>query len=401
MYKIYLHINGKQQELPSSENQEESFLDTIIKELNFPFDIEINLCLPGTLGTEVFLDSRLKEKIINEKKERLNKIVAGKTYSDLNLCYICYSNVIVHFWKTILHELNHFQDPYECSDDHLTLVEEVNYIDPKKYVKNLITTHLNDFFAEYFAINKLIEFYNRRVKEIYLILAIDYNLVYLKDNEKNTKEQISDAVKNGISDFKKKIAVIYFIHHNIIKLVFYFLSFYRAFQDNGFSTKLYENRWNKFISEEISSPLGNLLNKLKDKILDRNLDLLKYKVGLRESINELIFDFYENEINDYLSEVFKEKVRQSPFSFIQDIARSINIASSVNLEWMTQLRQIYSNLNFEWIKQLQQIHKSLAKPLLNFTSIAHTINKIVPNLGMDIDKEKIDQDITEVDNNNE
>lgn len=176
-------------------------------------------------------------------------------------------------------------------------MEEGDYIEPKGYVKNLISTHLNDFFAEYFANNKIIDLYNRRVKGFNLMLAIDYNIAYLKDNEKNTKEQISDAVKNGISDFDKKLTVIYFIHHNIIKLVFYFLSFYRAIQDKGFSTRLYENRWNIFI-KEISSPLGNLLNKRKEKVLDKNLDLLKYKVGLRESINEMVFDFYENEIND-------------------------------------------------------------------------------------------------------
>lgn len=108
MINIYLRINGEKKELPKPDNQEGTFLDTINKELKFPFDIEINLCLPGTLGTEIFLDPRLKEKIKNEKKERLNKIVAGKTYFDLNLCYVRYSNVTVLFWKTILHELHHF-----------------------------------------------------------------------------------------------------------------------------------------------------------------------------------------------------------------------------------------------------------------------------------------------------
>ncbi len=397
MINIYLRINGEKKELPLPENQKGTFLNIISKELNFPFDIEINLCNPGTLGTEIFLDPRLKEKITNEKKERLNKIVAGKTYSDLNLCYVCCFNETVLFLRTILHELNHFQDPYECSEeDYITPMEEGEYIEPKGYVKNLISAHLNDFFAEYYSINKIIDLYDRRVKGFNLILAIDYNFAYLEDNEKCTKEQISSAFKNEISDFEKKLTVIYFIHHNIIKLVFFFLSFYRAIQDNGFSTRLYENRWNKFISEEISSPLGNLLNKIKEKILDRNLDLLEYKVGLRESINELVFDFYENDIDDYLSEVFKERIRQSPFSFIQDLAHSINVASSFNFEWMNQLRQIYSNFNFGWIKQLQQIQKSLIEPFSHIASIAHSFNNILPNLRIDIDKEDEDQDDLDV-----
>lgn len=55
-------------------------------------DIFLDLlkCLFGNLGNELFLDPRLEGKLENEVKDRLNKIVVGKTFNDLHLCYVCY-----------------------------------------------------------------------------------------------------------------------------------------------------------------------------------------------------------------------------------------------------------------------------------------------------------------------
>ncbi len=106
----------------------------------------------------------------------------------------------------------------------------------------------------------------------------------------------------------------------------------------------------------------------------------------------MVFDFYENEINDYLSEVFKDKGKETPFSFLREIAQSMNIARSLNFKWMTHLHQIFSKFQLGWVRQFQQIQKSLIEPISHITELAQMMHNLMPNLELEIDDENEEQD---------
>ena len=179
MFKIYFRNNGEQREIILPEV---SPLSVVIQEFNFPFDIEVVFYLFGNLGNELFLDPRLEGKLENEDKDRLNKIVVGKTFSDLHLCYVCYLSEFTLTIKNLIHELHHFQDIFKSSTDYKRPVDGGGeYIDITGYIENLICTHLNDFYAEYYATKRTIDLrYNDRVKDINLLSIINMNLGYLK-----------------------------------------------------------------------------------------------------------------------------------------------------------------------------------------------------------------------------
>lgn len=379
MYKIYELIQGKKRTISLPED---SLLNQLIQEFNFPFDLELNLCLFGNLGNELFLDPRLEDKLKNEDKERLNKIVVGKTFNELRLCYACYLNEVTLTIKTILHELHHFQDIFESSTDYKRPVEGGGeYINTTGFIKNSICTHLNDFYAEYYATKRLIDLYDIRVKGINLFSIINLNLGYIENNEKHTKEKIQEILAKEVSDFEKQLAIIYFIQHYIIKQVLYFLANYRAFQEKGFSNQLYEDHWDKFISNEIKPKMAKLLIKIKKKIMDENLNLLELSSKLRDYLNDIIFDFYHLDFKDYISEMLEIRPKYSPFSFIQDFTRSIN------LRWIDQIQNLIRNINMGWVEQLQELNKTLVEPFRQISALARSFNNLIPSIGLNIEEE--------------
>lgn len=388
MFKIYFRNNGEQKEIILPEA---SLLSEVIQEFNFPFDIEIVLCLFGNLGNELFLDPRLECKLENEDRERLNKIVAGKTYKDLHLCYTCYFSDSTLTIKNLIHELHHFQDIFECSTDYKRPVDGGGeYINTTGYIENLICTHLNDFYAEYYATKRMIDLRNDdRVKDINILSIVSMNLGYLKNNEHHAKEEIKERLEKGVSDFEKQLLVILFIQHYIIKLFLYFLANYRAFQEKGFSNQLYENHCSNFISNEIRPTLGNLLTKIQQKIMDGNLDLIEQSSELKDFLYDNILNFYKNDFNKYLSEMFEKRVKYPPFSFLQDLTRSINY----NL--IEQIRNINRSINLEWMKQIQVMNKSLmesiTEPLSQLSKLTKNFN-IIPKLGLNNHDDDVEQD---------
>ena len=378
MSKIYFRNNGEQREIILPED---SLLNEVIQEFNFPFDIEIVLCLFGNLGNELFLDPRLEGKLENEGKDRLNKIVAGKAFKDLHLSYACYFGEKTLTIKNLIHELHHFHDIFECSTDYKRPVDGGGeFIDTTGYIKNLICTHMNDFYAEYYATKRMIDLrYKEKVKDINLLSIINMNLGYLENNEHYAKDGIKEILEKGISDFEKQLGIIYFIQHYIIKLFLYFLANYRAFQEKGFSIQLYENHCNNFFSNEIKPTLANLLTKIQQKIMDRNFDLMEQSSELIDFLYDNILNFYDNDFNEYLSEMFEKRAKSHPFSFLQELTRSINY----NL--IEQIRNINIGINLEWMDQIQAMNKSLmesiTEPLSQISKLTKNLN-ILPNLGL-------------------
>lgn len=388
MFRIYFRNNGEQREIILPEG---SLLGEVIQEFNFPFDIEIVLCLFGNLGNELFLDPRLEGKLENEDKDRLNKVVAGKTFNDLHLCYTCYLKESTLTIKTLIHELHHFQDIFECSTDYKRSVDGGGYyIDSTGYIENLICTHLNDFYAEYYATKRMIDLkYNDRVDCINLLSVVNMNLGYLKDNEQETKEEIKEILEKGVSDFEKQFMIINFLQHYIIKLFLYFLANYRAFQEKGFSNHLYENHCTTFISNEIRPTLANLLTKIQQKIMERDLDLIEQSSEIKDFLNENILNFYYNDITEYISEMFERRAKYPSFSFLQELTRSINHTL------IEQMRNITRGINLEWMKRMQTINKSLieaiAEPLSLISKLTKNFIKI-PKLGVKNHDDNVEQD---------
>ncbi|MCK4380714.1 MAG: hypothetical protein KAW51_06195 [Candidatus Lokiarchaeota archaeon] len=67
MQKIFFRNQGQGKEISLSEDH---LLNILINEFQFANDIEINLCLFGNLGNELFLDPHLERKLENEIKDR-------------------------------------------------------------------------------------------------------------------------------------------------------------------------------------------------------------------------------------------------------------------------------------------------------------------------------------------
>jgi len=358
MFKIYFRNNGEQKEIILPEA---NLFSELIQEFNFPFDIEIVLCLSGNLGDEIFLDPRLESKMENEDKDRLNKIVAGKTFHDLNLCYVCIFNNNTYTIKSLLHELNHFNDLFKCSTDYKTPVEGGGvYIETSGYINNLICTHLNDFYAEYNSITRLIDLkYEDKTRRIDLPSIIDISLSYLKNNEKHIKTMIIKAKESEISDFEKNLTIIYSINHTIIKQFLYFLASYRAFHEKGFSNQLYEDHYNDFISKEIRPILAELLNNIKLKVLNANLTLYD---ELKDYLNEKISSFYKDNVNEYISELLKEKPMYPPLYNLQ------YLMSTINMGWINQMQTILDAVRFSLMSQLQAMMEPISR-ITNFFNI--------------------------------
>ena len=364
MYRIFERIQGEKRELSLPEG---SLLDMLIQEFNFPFDIELNLCLFGNIGNELFLDSRLEEKLRNEDKERLNKMVAGKIFRELHICYCCYFTETTLTFKNILHELHHLRDIFEIEGDgECTEVTE--------YIKNLIITHLNDFYAEFYATKRMIDLYANGVKGINLFSIIDLNLVYLKNNEKQIKKPIQDIFTKDISDSEKQLAIIYIIQHYIIKYVFYYLANYRAFQEKEFRNQLYEDHWNEFISNEVSSKIGDLLSKFKNKILVTDLDVIEQCSELKTYLIDITLNFYDHDFNEYVSEIVETRPVLTPFSALQDVLRSINLG------WVEEMKKITSLFNLEWLRRFQELNKTLFEPFRRISALTKTFSSRMFNI---------------------
>jgi len=364
---------GQGQEISLSE---ENLLDILIKEFNFPNDIEINLCLFGNIGNELFLDPRLEGKLENEDKDRLNKLVAGKIFNDLNLCYVCIFDNITYTIRSLLHELNHFNDKFTCSSDYKTPVEGGGfYVETSGYITNLICTHLNDFYAELYSIKRLIDLkYEDRDRRIDLLSIIDISLNYLKNGEKHVKELILKAIENGISDFEKNLTSIYSINHLIIKQVLYFLASYRAFHEKGFSNQIFEDHYNDFISKEVRPILAGLLNDIKLKTLEVNLDR---NIELKDYLNDRISEFYNDNINEYLSELLKEKPIYPPLYNLQELM------SIINMDWIRHMQTLLDSINISWMSQFQAIMEPISRMSRFFS--------LIPNFGLHNQEETNDE----------
>lgn len=388
MFKIFFRNNEEQREIILPED---SPLSVVIQEFNFPFDIEIVLCLFGNLGNELFRDPQLEGKLENEDKDRLNKMVVGKTFDDLHLCYVCYLSELTLTIKNLIHELHHFQDIFKGSTDYKRLVDGGGgYIDTTGDLENLICTHLNDFYAEYYATKRTIDLrYNDRVKAINLLSIINKNLGYLKNNEQYAKEEIKEILEKGISDSEKQLRIIYFLQHYIIKLFLYFLANYRAFQEKGFSNQLYENHCSDFISNEIRPTLANLLTKIQQKFMDGNLDLIEQSSELKDFLYDNILNFYNNDFNEYLAELFEKRVMYPPFSSLQEFT------SSINRNLIEQIRNITRGINLEWMKQIQAMNKSLmesmTEPFSQMSKLTKVFN-VISKLGLKIHDVDVEQD---------
>ncbi|TXT67554.1 MAG: hypothetical protein BAJALOKI1v1_60003 [Promethearchaeota archaeon] len=343
MYKIYIREQGKKKEFLI---QKGGLIDTLINEFQFTFDFEINLCHFGILGEELYKDTRLKEKLRYEDKERFNRIVAGKTFRDLRICYVCWLNDLTLFIQGLLHEINHFRDPFETKPDHIqSLGEEGVYIDTNKYIKNLLETHLNDFFAEYNAINKLIQLYLKGYRKINLYILAKNSLDYLGEDDKY-KTKIREILEENIPSFEKQMKIIYFIQHFLFKYIFYFLAGYRAFQDNRFKSIIFEKRWNAYLMKIPNSPMRELLIQIKNKVLDRQFRVIENISELKNYTYDTIRSFYYSNFFTYIAETLELEQSIVNLSF-----RRIKKPYSI-FEIMNQIEDFYRPFETNWVESL-------------------------------------------------
>lgn len=375
MNKIFTRDQGEQKEAPGWLA---NLLDKVILEFNLPFDIEVVLCLFGRLGTELFLDPRLEDILKNENKDRLNNRVAGKTFTDLHLCYLCLYRDLTLTIHHLLHELHHFQDTFKCSTSD------------KADLKKLICTHLNDFYAEYYAVKKMIDLrYNDGKEGIHLLLIIHTNLAYLGNNEQFCKEKITEILERELSDNTKQLNIIYFLQHYIIKDFLFFLANYRAFQERGFCNRLYENHYIDFTSNKIRPTLANLLMRIKQRIMDGNLDLIKQSSELKDFLDEYILDFYNNNFNEYLSELFEKRDNLPLFPPLQELTLTRNYSL------FEQLQIITRGFNLEWMKTFQRLQESLmrsiAEPLSKISKLTQKLI-FIPKFKLNIHNNDTEQD---------
>lgn len=139
--------------------------------------------------------------------------------------------------------------------------------------------------------------------------------------------------------------------------------------------------------------MANLLNKIKNKILDKEINLIEQSSELRDYLNDIILDFYNQNFTNYISEILKIRQKYSPFSVIQDFAWS------VNLGWFNQIQNLMKSINMGWVERLQEMNKTLVEPFHQISTFARTFNSILPNIKSNIEENNEKEDENDEDCN--
>lgn len=181
---------------------------------------------------------------------------------------------------TILHELCHFYDPFECDLEVFSKVEEKYFLDREKYVENEVKLLINERSANYRAFsihNLLLERVSNEdslKKEIERVKTRIYNHIDKLDDE--FINSLNDLIGMNSTEFQTQ-------HHGDIKFfdilfrqIHYFLGGFDALKSANINTKDLEWEWYRMIFKIKNKIIKNLTSFLLPR--DYKITLILFKI---------------------------------------------------------------------------------------------------------------------------
>lgn len=249
----------------------------ILLELNFKEeDIEVNFVEYPTLGNELLLDNRLNTELIEKDIDEHNKRAGIAIYIDdidndaneilLNgfknekISYICIVKEynFIQNSLSMIHELNHFKDPYRSIADFVIQKVEGGYLqDNESYVKFKIRDLLNEYYATYHAysqlplILKISEIENYDLNDLFRSI-----LWQLEGIVENLERENLEYLKQENKEYKHQVKVIDAIFYFFDKILRFFGK-WDSFKTYG-QPEFFQKVWNNLVENIKKSSLIKL-----------------------------------------------------------------------------------------------------------------------------------------------
>lgn len=241
MVKIIYKLNGeknKKCDFLDIPKEERIKLVKLIKNIKgFDKDIEVNIVKFGQLKYEVNNDHRILAKLSNDIQsmfglgKRFQPTELYPPYKNEKICYCCHGNYFENTILTVLHEMNHFRNPFDLGLYFTQIKIDPTILSLETYLKCNIENALNEFKAEYRVVKQLSSYENFKERLInqakgYLKRSFAYTLYhpsYLIDRNK----------------------IMQMFNAGFIK-IFRFLGCWQGFYEIGDTSKL-DEAWDDFI----------------------------------------------------------------------------------------------------------------------------------------------------------
>ncbi|MFX1478663.1 MAG: hypothetical protein ACFFCI_11095 [Promethearchaeota archaeon] len=266
---VYVRIEGIQYQIRDCENIKISeefiiLIEKIIEQLNA--QIELNFILPGRIGYEAANDQRLKP-LNNSIIENLNayrgisfKNVGLMTdplldeFQEEKICYVAlWSKNIDDLIITVLHELCHFFEPFECNIEAYSNVDGKTNLTREEYVQNEVRRILNERYSHFRAFSIYIELINEA-----------YEIAEREKEVERCKKRIIEHIKELDKVFLKSLGELRGMNPNefqtqhhadikffdiLFKQIHYFLGGFDALEASNIDSENLNREWFQFIGK--------------------------------------------------------------------------------------------------------------------------------------------------------